>query len=174
MVKEKICRLTIIISKVIFISSLLASIILIPCTIATPALLLHLLFFFFLLPQLQSTERKKISQISCLHVETWPINLSRPLINELLCEKLKVLKRIHAKAMIKCPGVFADRGTVQKVIVLPRDDLQTEELVLEEVEVFKVRSNFFVLGCCCCFLGGLHCIIMCDFFSMNVLGVFLD
>ena len=34
-----------------------------------------------------------------------------------------------------CP---ADRGTVQKVIVLPRDDLQTEELVLEEVEVFKV------------------------------------
>lgn len=33
---------------------------------------------------------------------------------------------------------FADRGTVQKVIVLPRDDLQTEELVLEEVEVFKV------------------------------------
>uniref|UniRef100_A0A671T777 Semaphorin-3F-like n=1 Tax=Sinocyclocheilus anshuiensis TaxID=1608454 RepID=A0A671T777_9TELE len=34
-----------------------------------------------------------------------------------------------------------DRGTVQKVIVLPRDDLQTEELVLEEVEVFKVRSQ---------------------------------
>uniref|UniRef100_A0AAY4C4D6 Semaphorin-3C n=1 Tax=Denticeps clupeoides TaxID=299321 RepID=A0AAY4C4D6_9TELE len=33
-----------------------------------------------------------------------------------------------------------DRGTVQKVIVLPRDDLQTEELVLEEVEVFKVMS----------------------------------
>lgn len=33
---------------------------------------------------------------------------------------------------------FTDRGTVQKVIVLPRDDLQTEELVLEEVEVFKV------------------------------------
>uniref|UniRef100_A0A8C4NZJ6 Sema domain, immunoglobulin domain (Ig), short basic domain, secreted, (semaphorin) 3Fa n=1 Tax=Dicentrarchus labrax TaxID=13489 RepID=A0A8C4NZJ6_DICLA len=30
-----------------------------------------------------------------------------------------------------------DRGSVQKVIVLPRDDLQTEELVLEEVEVFK-------------------------------------
>uniref|UniRef100_A0AAR2KLR6 Semaphorin-3C n=1 Tax=Pygocentrus nattereri TaxID=42514 RepID=A0AAR2KLR6_PYGNA len=30
-----------------------------------------------------------------------------------------------------------DKGTVQKVIVLPRDDLQTEELVLEEVEVFK-------------------------------------
>ncbi|XP_027858829.1 sema domain, immunoglobulin domain (Ig), short basic domain, secreted, (semaphorin) 3Fa isoform X1 [Xiphophorus couchianus] len=33
-----------------------------------------------------------------------------------------------------------DRGTVQKVIVLPRDDLQTEELVLEEVEVFKVPT----------------------------------
>uniref|UniRef100_A0A8C9TPZ4 Semaphorin 3F n=1 Tax=Scleropages formosus TaxID=113540 RepID=A0A8C9TPZ4_SCLFO len=30
-----------------------------------------------------------------------------------------------------------DRGTVQKVIVLPTDDLQTEELVLEEVEVFR-------------------------------------
>uniref|UniRef100_A0A8C1G5Q3 Sema domain, immunoglobulin domain (Ig), short basic domain, secreted, (semaphorin) 3Fa n=1 Tax=Cyprinus carpio TaxID=7962 RepID=A0A8C1G5Q3_CYPCA len=35
-----------------------------------------------------------------------------------------------------------DRGTIQKVIVLPRDDLQTEELVLEEVEVFRVRSFF--------------------------------
>lgn len=33
----------------------------------------------------------------------------------------------------------ADKGTVQKVIVLPRDDLLTEELVLEEVEVFKVE-----------------------------------
>ncbi|XP_014021906.1 semaphorin-3F isoform X4 [Salmo salar] len=33
-----------------------------------------------------------------------------------------------------------DRGTVQKVIVLPKDDLQTEELVLEEVEVFKVPT----------------------------------
>uniref|UniRef100_A0A673H977 Semaphorin-3F-like n=1 Tax=Sinocyclocheilus rhinocerous TaxID=307959 RepID=A0A673H977_9TELE len=30
-----------------------------------------------------------------------------------------------------------DRGTIHKVIVLPRDDLQTEELVLEEVEVFR-------------------------------------
>lgn len=28
---------------------------------------------------------------------------------------------------------------MQKVIVLPRDDLLTEELVLEEVEVFKVK-----------------------------------
>lgn len=34
-----------------------------------------------------------------------------------------------------------DKGTVQKVIVLPRDDLQTEELVLEEVEVFKVNPS---------------------------------
>uniref|UniRef100_A0A8C9VNV1 Semaphorin 3F n=1 Tax=Scleropages formosus TaxID=113540 RepID=A0A8C9VNV1_SCLFO len=33
-----------------------------------------------------------------------------------------------------------DRGTVQKVIVLPTDDLQTEELVLEEVEVFRVPT----------------------------------
>lgn len=39
---------------------------------------------------------------------------------------------------------FSDRGSVQKVIVLPRDDLQTEELVLEEVEVFKV--SFVFLG----------------------------
>lgn len=38
---------------------------------------------------------------------------------------------------------FTDRGTVQKVIVLPRDDLQTEELVLEEVEVFKVWPILF-------------------------------
>lgn len=38
-------------------------------------------------------------------------------------------------ALLLC---VTDRGTVQKVIVLPRDDLQTEELVLEEVEVFKV------------------------------------
>ncbi|XP_005996373.2 semaphorin-3F [Latimeria chalumnae] len=30
-----------------------------------------------------------------------------------------------------------DHGTVQKVIVLPKDDLETEELILEEVEVFK-------------------------------------
>ncbi|XP_021335553.2 semaphorin-3F isoform X2 [Danio rerio] len=34
-----------------------------------------------------------------------------------------------------------DKGTVQKVIVLPSDDLQTEELVLEEVEVFKVPTS---------------------------------
>uniref|UniRef100_A0A3P9JEE9 Semaphorin-3F n=1 Tax=Oryzias latipes TaxID=8090 RepID=A0A3P9JEE9_ORYLA len=33
-----------------------------------------------------------------------------------------------------------DKGTVQKLIVLPKDDLQTEELVLEEVEVFKVPT----------------------------------
>uniref|UniRef100_A0A452GPY8 Sema domain-containing protein n=1 Tax=Gopherus agassizii TaxID=38772 RepID=A0A452GPY8_9SAUR len=33
-----------------------------------------------------------------------------------------------------------DRGTVQKVIVLPKDDLETEELMLEEVEVFKVTT----------------------------------
>uniref|UniRef100_A0A3Q1I0P0 Uncharacterized protein n=1 Tax=Anabas testudineus TaxID=64144 RepID=A0A3Q1I0P0_ANATE len=35
-----------------------------------------------------------------------------------------------------------DKGTVQKVIVLPSDDLQTEELVLEEVEVFKYEPLF--------------------------------
>ncbi|XP_075688091.1 semaphorin-3F isoform X4 [Rhinoderma darwinii] len=34
-----------------------------------------------------------------------------------------------------------DQGTVQKVIVLPKDDLETEELILEEVEVFKVPSS---------------------------------
>ena len=38
-----------------------------------------------------------------------------------------------------------DRGTVQKVIVLPRDDLLTEELVLEEVEVFRVSPRLLVL-----------------------------
>lgn len=50
----------------------------------------------------------------------------------------------------RCPGValstwalrcLADRGTVQKVIVLPRDDMETEELMLEEIEVFKVRAG---------------------------------
>lgn len=40
----------------------------------------------------------------------------------------------------------ADKGTVQKVIVLPRDDLQTEELVLEEVEVFKVGFELVFLN----------------------------
>jgi len=30
---------------------------------------------------------------------------------------------------------------VQKVIVLPRDDMETEELMLEEIEVFKVRAG---------------------------------
>ncbi|XP_069792653.1 semaphorin-3F-like isoform X2 [Narcine bancroftii] len=34
-----------------------------------------------------------------------------------------------------------DRGTVQKVIVLPKDDMETEELILEEVEVFKVSTK---------------------------------
>lgn len=49
-----------------------------------------------------------------------------------------------------CVLCSTDKGTVQKVIVLPRDDLQTEELVLEEVEVFKVNplhtaSHFHLL-----------------------------
>ncbi|XP_044156561.1 semaphorin-3F isoform X4 [Bufo gargarizans] len=34
-----------------------------------------------------------------------------------------------------------DQGMVQKVIVLPKDDLETEELILEEVEVFKVPAS---------------------------------
>lgn len=34
-----------------------------------------------------------------------------------------------------------DRGTVQKVIVLPKDDMETEELMLEEVEVFKTPTQ---------------------------------
>ncbi|XP_038667948.1 semaphorin-3F [Scyliorhinus canicula] len=34
-----------------------------------------------------------------------------------------------------------DRGTVQKVIVLPKDDMETEELILEEVEVFKMPTE---------------------------------
>uniref|UniRef100_A0A665V1T1 Semaphorin-3F-like n=1 Tax=Echeneis naucrates TaxID=173247 RepID=A0A665V1T1_ECHNA len=37
-----------------------------------------------------------------------------------------------------------DRGTVQKVIVLPKDPLSLEELTLEEVEVFRV-SGFVLL-----------------------------
>lgn len=42
---------------------------------------------------------------------------------------------------IQAPWCLADRGTVQKVIVLPRDDMETEELMLEEIEVFKVRAG---------------------------------
>lgn len=40
---------------------------------------------------------------------------------------------------------FSDQGTVQKVIVLPKDDLETEELILEEVEVFKVSVCYIFL-----------------------------
>lgn len=56
----------------------------------------------------------------------------------------------------RCPGVvlstralwcLADRGTVQKVIVLPRDDMETEELMLEEIEVFKVRAGLSSTFC---------------------------
>lgn len=58
-------------------------------------------------------------------------------------------ENIH-RADVELLIVVADRGTVQKVIVLPRDDLQTEELVLEEVEVFKVSlPNVFCLLCIC-------------------------
>lgn len=42
---------------------------------------------------------------------------------------------------MQAPWCLADRGTVQKVIVLPRDDMETEELMLEEIEVFKVRAG---------------------------------
>jgi len=50
------------------------------------------------------------------------------------------------RSTVELLSCFTDRGTVQKVIVLPRDDLQTEELVLEEVEVFKVSLlNLFYL-----------------------------
>lgn len=59
------------------------------------------------------------------------VNVGLPLRDFLgLCQfKLEGLSRC---------SLSADKGTVQKVIVLPRDDLLTEELVLEEVEVFKV------------------------------------
>lgn len=36
---------------------------------------------------------------------------------------------------------MTDRGTVQKVIVLPKDTSTTEELILEEVEVFRVKRK---------------------------------
>lgn len=51
---------------------------------------------------------------------------------------------------IQAPWCLADRGTVQKVIVLPRDDMETEELMLEEIEVFKVRAGS---SCSCCCLS---------------------
>lgn len=37
--------------------------------------------------------------------------------------------------------ILLDRGTVQKVIVLPKDPTSMEELTLEEVEVFRVCLN---------------------------------
>lgn len=38
-----------------------------------------------------------------------------------------------------------DQGTVQKVIVLPKDPTTMEELTLEEVEVFRVRTHIKIL-----------------------------
>lgn len=40
-----------------------------------------------------------------------------------------------------CPP--PDKGTVQKVIVLPSNQSLHEDLILEELEVFKVSSLFF-------------------------------
>uniref|UniRef100_A0A8C6U9N0 Sema domain, immunoglobulin domain (Ig), short basic domain, secreted, (semaphorin) 3Fa n=1 Tax=Neogobius melanostomus TaxID=47308 RepID=A0A8C6U9N0_9GOBI len=57
-----------------------------------------------------------------------------------------------------------DRGTVQKVIVLPRDDLLTEELVLEEVEVFKVCP--FILTD-----SGCRSLVAQQLYVSSVLGV---
>lgn len=39
--------------------------------------------------------------------------------------------------------LLIDRGTVQKVIVLPKDPTSMEELTLEEVEVFRVCVNMW-------------------------------
>lgn len=41
--------------------------------------------------------------------------------------------------ILMCPSL--DQGTVQKVIVLPKDPTSMEELTLEEVEVFRVRTR---------------------------------
>lgn len=38
-------------------------------------------------------------------------------------------------------SLIPDRGTVQKVIVLPKDPTSMEELTLEEVEVFRVCGH---------------------------------
>lgn len=38
-----------------------------------------------------------------------------------------------------------DQGTVQKVIVLPKDPTTMEELTLEEVEVFRVGTRIKIL-----------------------------
>ncbi len=66
-----------------------------------------------------------------------------------------------------------DRGTVQKVIVLPRDDLQTEELVLEEVEVFKVRSLALLLYTNLLIShGSLEYLILIGLFNSSRLNLF--
>lgn len=51
---------------------------------------------------------------------------------------------IHASKFVKKNYRFTDKGTVQKVIVLPKDTSTTEELILEEVEVFRVKIFFFL------------------------------
>lgn len=63
------------------------------------------------------------------------IHHRRLFVRLLFCDYYHVLIIMNEVGSVLAP---ADRGTVQKVIVLPRDDLQTEELVLEEVEVFRV------------------------------------
>lgn len=43
-------------------------------------------------------------------------------------------------------SLSSDRGTIQKVIVLPKDPTSMEELTLEEVEVFRVCLLFIILS----------------------------
>ncbi|KAA8593495.1 hypothetical protein FQN60_009611 [Etheostoma spectabile] len=54
--------------------------------------------------------------------------------------KNPVIYGVFSVSGVRMVNDSVNKGTVQKVIVLPRDDLQTEELVLEEVEVFKVPT----------------------------------
>uniref|UniRef100_A0A7N6BJE5 Sema domain, immunoglobulin domain (Ig), short basic domain, secreted, (semaphorin) 3Ga n=1 Tax=Anabas testudineus TaxID=64144 RepID=A0A7N6BJE5_ANATE len=51
-----------------------------------------------------------------------------------------------------------DRGTVQKVIVLPKDPTTMEELTLEEVEVFRVSDSLWPQACSdCCLARDPYC-----------------
>ena len=49
---------------------------------------------------------------------------------------------ILSSSILFYPSSITDRGTVQKIIVLPKDPTSMEELTLEEVEVFRVCLVF--------------------------------
>ena len=54
-------------------------------------------------------------------------------------------QRIASSTLKSYPPLISDRGTVQKVIVLPKDPSTLEELILEEVDVFRVIIITYII-----------------------------